>query len=92
MTPDSDQNCFYLNINRRVRKETMTNMEPATFETLEATVDLAVLILFDIIKSTKRNFSTTIPMTPPDSPFRAAQFQPWRRVLRTKFKNNQRQI
>ena len=58
-------------------------MESATFETLEATVAIAFLVLVDAIKSTKRNFSTTILVTPTDSPFMAAQFQPWRRLLRT---------
>ena len=58
-------------------------MESASFEMLEASVALAVLILSDAIKSAKRDFSTTILVTPTDSAFRAAQFHPWRRVLRT---------
>ena len=71
------------NTNRRVWIETRTDMESAPLETLETAVDLAVLILFDGRKSTKRDFSTHILVTPPDSPFRAAPTQPWRRVLRT---------
>ena len=47
-------------------------MESATLETLETTGDLTVLILFHVRKSTKRDFSTTILVPPPDSPFRAA--------------------
>ena len=58
------------NINREVRKESKTDMESATFETLETVEDLANIILFDVTKSTKRYFFTTIPVTPPDSPFR----------------------
>ena len=44
MTSNYNQNCFEFNINRRIRKETKTDVESATFETLEVTVDLAVLI------------------------------------------------
>ncbi len=58
--------------NRQVWKETRTDIESATFETLETAVDLAVLILFDARKSTKRDFSTTMLVTPPGSPFRVA--------------------
>ena len=47
-------------------------MESATLKTLETAVDLTVFLLSQVIKSTKRYFSTTIPVTPPDSPFRAA--------------------
>ena len=39
-------------------------MESATFETTRP-ADLAVLILFDVIKSTKRDFSTTMLVLPP---------------------------
>ena len=79
----SDQKGFEININRRIIKEAMTDMESVTFKTLKTAHDLDKIILFDIIKSTKRNFCTTILVTPPDSPQRATQFQPWRRVLRT---------
>ena len=71
--------------NRRVRKETRTDMESATVETLETAQDLAKIIIFDASKSTKRHFSTTMLVTPADSPFRQPQPQPWRRVLRTTF-------
>ena len=48
-------------------------MESATFKTVKATGDLAVLIIFDAMKSMKRDFSTTMLVTPPDSPFREAR-------------------
>ena len=51
-------------INRRARKESRTHMESATFVELEAAVALAILILFDIRKSTKREFVTTMLVTP----------------------------
>ena len=47
-------------------------MESATLETLETTVAISVTILGT--SENRRNviFFTTIPVTPPDSPFRAA--------------------
>ena len=39
-------------------------MESATFETLETAVDLTVLILSDVRKSTKRDILTTMMVTP----------------------------
>ena len=71
------------NINRRVQKESTTDMESSIFKTLKTAQDLGNIIWFDVVKSTKRDFSTRMLVTPPDSPFRAAQCQPWRRVLRT---------
>ena len=58
-------------------------MESAIFELLEAIVDLVVLMLFDARKSMERHFFTTMLVTSSDSIFRATQFQPWRKVLRT---------
>ena len=52
----------------QVRNKSRTEMESATFETTGAAVDLAVLIWFDVIKSTKCDFSTTILVPPPVSP------------------------
>ena len=43
-------------------------MESVTVETLETAVDLAVVIIFDVRKSTKRNILTTILVTPLDLP------------------------
>ena len=46
----SDQKGFWNNINRRVRKESRTEMESTTFKTLETAQDLANIILFDVIQ------------------------------------------
>ena len=70
------QEFIWLDPNRRVRKETRTDMESVTFEMLETTVDVTVLILFDVIKSSKRYCSTTILVTSPDSPVMAATSNP----------------
>ena len=80
-TKQQHQKGVAINTNRRVRKETRTDMESASLETLETTVDLTVLIVFDVRKSTKRDCSTTMLVTPPIHPL--GQPQPWRRVLRT---------
>ena len=64
-----------LNINRGIRQETRTDMESATYEALEATVTFLCCDFRDVIKSMKRYVSTTMLVTLPDSPFRAAQIQ-----------------
>ena len=58
------------NRNRRVRKETRIDTESAPHKTLETTVDFSGCLLSNVIKSTKRDGSTTMMVTPLDSPFR----------------------
>ena len=43
---------------------------------------LPFFLVSHVIKTTKRDFPTTMLVTPHDSPFRAAQTQPGRRVFR----------
>ena len=83
MTSNSYKKSFWSNSNHRIIKESKTDMELATFKTFKTAQDLRKIMRSDVKKTTKRDFSTTILVTPPDSPLRAAQFQPWRRVLRT---------
>ena len=58
-------------------------MESATLETLETALAFSVSIIGTSENPRNVTFSTTMLVTPPDSPFRAAHFQPWRRMLRT---------
>ena len=62
MTPNDCQKGIWTSSKRRDRKESKTDMESATFKTVKATEDLAVLIVFDVMKTTKCKFSTTISL------------------------------
>ena len=62
MTPNYCQKGIWTSRERRDKKESKTYMESATFKTVKATEDLAVLIVFDVMKTTKCKFSTTISL------------------------------
>ena len=49
MTPNVGKKSFWINVNREVKEESMTDMEAAIFKTFKAADDIGKIIAFDVI-------------------------------------------